>query len=194
MENLAIWYLLVGRMASSFLNPSRPLLLQSEYNFCLSLSRSLLLQSKYNFYLSLSRPLLPQSEYTFSLNPSRPYILPREREGEYLFYHFIPTLSKKSVCDQLLIRSILVLLFNFEVPLKKLSKKKLKQKKEKKGKKNQKKQQQRRGFVCIFLSFVRWCFVITFVSRLTSLAQSWDNGGICCSYQQQPCCSVEAFR
>jgi uncharacterized oligopeptide transporter (OPT) family protein len=69
------------------------------------------------------------------------------------------------VCGQLLIRSILVLLFNFEVPLKKIIKKELQQKKEKK-------QQQRRGFVCVFLSFVWWCFVITFVSRLASLAQS----------------------
>jgi hypothetical protein len=39
-----------------------------------------------------------------------------------LFYHFTPTLSEKSVCGQLLIRSILVLLFNFEVPLKKKQK------------------------------------------------------------------------
>jgi hypothetical protein len=48
------------------------LVLQSEYNFCLSPSRPLLLQSEYNFYLSPSRPLLPQSEYTFCLNPSKP--------------------------------------------------------------------------------------------------------------------------
>jgi hypothetical protein len=96
------------------------LVLQSEYNFCLSLSRPLLLQSEYNFYLSPSWPLLPQSKDTFCLNLSRPYILPREREREYaFFYHFTATLSEKSVCGQLLIRSILVLLFNFEVPLKK---------------------------------------------------------------------------
>jgi hypothetical protein len=42
------------------------------------------------------------------------------------------TLIGKSVCGQLLIRSILVLLFSFEVPLKKLSKKNLQQKKGKK--------------------------------------------------------------
>jgi hypothetical protein len=68
------------------------------------------------------------------------------------------------VCGQLLIRSILVMLFNFEDSLKKNYQKKLQQK--------EKKQQQRRGFVCVFLSFVRWCYVITFVSRLASLAQS----------------------
>jgi hypothetical protein len=39
----------------------------------------------------------------------------------------IPTLSGKSVCGQLLIRSILVLLFSFEVPLKKIYQKKQKE-------------------------------------------------------------------
>jgi hypothetical protein len=39
----------------------------------------LVLQSEYNFYLSLSRPLLPKFEYTFCLNPSRPYFRERER-------------------------------------------------------------------------------------------------------------------
>jgi hypothetical protein len=68
------------------------------------------------------------------------------------------------VCGKLLIRSILVLLFNFEVPMKKYSKKK-KTEKEAKNKR-----QHRRGFVCVFFSFEWWCFVITFVSRLTSLA------------------------
>jgi hypothetical protein len=144
--------------------------LQSEYNFCLSPSRPLLLQFDYNFCLSPCRILLPQSECTFCLNPSRPYILSREREKESLFYRFTPTLSRKCLCDQLLIRSILVLLFNFAVPLKKLSKK-VTAKKEKKQK-EQKRQQQRRGFVCVFISFVWWCFVIIFVSRLASLAQS----------------------
>jgi hypothetical protein len=42
----------------------------------------------------------------------------------YLFYRFTPTLSEKSVYGQLLIRSILVLLFNFEIPLKKVAAKK----------------------------------------------------------------------
>jgi hypothetical protein len=132
--------------------------LQSEYNFCLSPSRPLLLQSEYNFCLSPSRILLPQSECTFCLNPSASF-----------FYHFTPTLFGKSVCDQLLIRSILVLLFSFEVPLtKKISKKSCSKKKQKETKK----QQQRRGFVCVSFSFMRWYFVITFVSRFTSLAQS----------------------
>jgi hypothetical protein len=45
---------------------------------------------------------------------SRPYILLRERERER---------EREFVRGQLLIRSILVLLFKFEVPLKKLSKK-----------------------------------------------------------------------
>jgi hypothetical protein len=53
------------------------------------------------------------------------------------------------VCDQLLIRSILVLLFNFEVPLKKLSKKKLKQKKEKKAKRT-KKSNNKEEALCVF--------------------------------------------
>jgi hypothetical protein len=42
------------------------------------------------------------------------------------------------VCGQLLIRSILVLLFNFEVPLKKNYQKKLQQKKRKKAKRTKK--------------------------------------------------------
>jgi hypothetical protein len=102
-------------------------------------------------------------------------IVPREeiillREEIIFFYCFTPTLSGESVCGQLLIRSILVLLFSFEVPLeKKFIKKKVAAKK----KQNEtKKQQQRRGFVCVFFSFVRWCFVITFVSRFMSLEQS----------------------
>jgi hypothetical protein len=70
----------------------------------------------------------------------------------------------KSVCGQLLIRSILVLLFNFKVPLKKYKKKSCSEKEQKNNNKE--------GAVCVFLSFVRWCFVITFVSRLASLAQS----------------------
>jgi hypothetical protein len=54
------------------------------------------------------------------------------------------------VCGQLLIRSILVLLFNFEVPLKKkLSKKGVARKKRKKGKKN-KKSNNKEGALCVF--------------------------------------------
>jgi hypothetical protein len=51
------------------------------------------------------------------------------------------------VCGQLLIRSILVLLFSFEVPLtKKFIKKKLQQKKEKRTKKSNNKE----GALCVF--------------------------------------------
>jgi hypothetical protein len=50
------------------------------------------------------------------------------------------------VCGQLLIRSILVLLLNFEVPLKKIIKKKLQQKKSKKNKKSNNKE----GALCVF--------------------------------------------
>jgi hypothetical protein len=103
--------------------------LQSEYNFYLSPSWPLL--SEYNFCLSPSRILLPQSECTFCLNPSRPYILSREIES-----------------GQLLIRSILVLLFNFEVPLKKkIIKKKLQQKKEKT---KRTKRSNNKGVLCVF--------------------------------------------
>jgi hypothetical protein len=70
------------------------------------------------------------------------------RSNPNLFYRFTPTLSEKSVCGQLLIRSILVLLFNFEVPLKKLSKKRLQQKK-KKSKKN-KKSNNKEGALWVF--------------------------------------------
>jgi hypothetical protein len=45
-----------------------------------------------------------------------------------------------------------------------------KRRNKKRGKKS--KRQHRRGFVCVFFSFVQWCFMITMVSRLTSLAQS----------------------
>jgi hypothetical protein len=60
------------------------------------------------------------------------------------------------VCGQLLTRSILVLLFNFEVPLKKNYQKKVAAKKKKKAKRTKKKQQQRRGFVC----FPFFCAVV----------------------------------
>jgi hypothetical protein len=54
------------------------------------------------------------------------------------------------VCGQLLIRSILVLLFNFDVPLKKLSKKKLQQKREKEKRKRIKKSNNKEGALCVF--------------------------------------------
>jgi hypothetical protein len=139
--------------------------LQSEYNFCLSSSRPLLLQSEYNFCLSPSRILLPQSECTFCLSPSRPYILPRERESIF-FYHFTPTHSGKSVCGQLLIRSILVLLFSFEVPLTKNYQKKLQQKKQKETKKATTK----KGLcVCfLFLCVVVLCGYLCVQARVSS--------------------------
>jgi hypothetical protein len=52
------------------------------------------------------------------------------------------------VCGQLLLRSILVLLFNFEVPLKKISKK-LEQKKKTKAKRT-KKSNNKEGALCVF--------------------------------------------
>jgi hypothetical protein len=53
------------------------------------------------------------------------------------------------VCGQLLIGSILVLLYNFEVPLKKIIKKKVAAKKRKKSKKN-KKSNNKEGALCVF--------------------------------------------
>jgi hypothetical protein len=127
--------------------------LQSEYNFCLSLSRPLLLQSEYNFCLSSSRILLPQSECTFCLNLSRPYILLRERERERITWYILPT---ESVYGQLLIRSILVLLFSFEVPVgKNLSKKSCSKKK---AKRNEKSNNKEWAFVC----FLFLCVVVLY--------------------------------
>jgi hypothetical protein len=62
-----------------------------------------------------------------------------------------------------------LVLFNFEVALNKIKKQVAAKKKEKeKEKKEQAKT--KRGFVCVFFLFLQWCFVITFVSRLASLA------------------------
>jgi hypothetical protein len=66
-----------------------------------------------------------------------------EKEREYLFYHFTPTLFRK-VCGQMLITSLLVLLFSFEVPLKKYQKK-LQQKIEK-----EKLETTTKGVLCVF--------------------------------------------
>jgi hypothetical protein len=60
------------------------------------------------------------------------------------------------VCGQLLIRSILVLLFNFDVPLKKIIKKKVAAKKEK-SKKEQKKATTKKG-LCVCFPF--FCTVV----------------------------------
>jgi hypothetical protein len=54
------------------------------------------------------------------------------------------------VCGQLLIRSILVLLFNFEVPLKKNYKKSCSKKKKKKKSKKNKKSNNKEGALCVF--------------------------------------------
>jgi hypothetical protein len=90
-----------------------------------------------------------------------------ERESIF-FYRCTPTLSGKSVCGKFLIRSILVLLFNFEVPEKNIKNSKKKTKKEAK-----KARDNIEGALSeFFFSFVRWCFLITLVSRLASLAQS----------------------
>jgi hypothetical protein len=125
------------------------------------------LQSEYNFCLSPSRPLLLQSEYTLCWNPSIPYF--RERERVSFFYRFTPTLSGKSVCGQLLIRSILVLLFNFEVPLKKNYKKKRLQQ-EKKIEKTRKKATTKKGLCVCFLFFcaVVLCDYLCVQARVSS--------------------------
>jgi hypothetical protein len=63
------------------------------------------------------------------------------------FYRFTPTLSGKSVCGQLLIRSILILLFSFEVPLKKKLSKKVAAKK---NIKRNEKSNNKEGALCVF--------------------------------------------
>jgi hypothetical protein len=72
---------------------------------CAPIQVQLLLESEWAFAAPIRVHFVLESKYT---------ILLRE-----CFYRFTPTLSGKSVCGQLLIRSILVLLLNFEVPLKK---------------------------------------------------------------------------
>jgi uncharacterized membrane protein len=71
-------------------------------------------------------------------------LIPRERvdhtyflvDHTYSFFTVLPLPSPEKVCVvKLLIRSILVLLFNFEVPLKKISKKVAAKKKQKQQKK-----------------------------------------------------------
>jgi hypothetical protein len=54
------------------------------------------------------------------------------------------------VCGQLLIRSILVLLFNFEVPLKKYIKKKSGCSKKKNNRKRNEKSNNKEGALCVF--------------------------------------------
>jgi hypothetical protein len=89
-------------------------------------------------------------------------ILLRKREG------FTPTLSGESVCGQLLIRSILVLLFCFDVPLEKnLSKKSYN--KEKKQKETKKATTKKGLCVCfIFLCAVVLCDYLCAQARVSS--------------------------
>jgi hypothetical protein len=112
------------------------------------------LQSEYNFCLSLSKPCCPN----LSTLSAWIWVDHTFRGGE-----------RESVCvvSCSLEAFCLILLFNFEVALKNIKKSC-----SKKIEKEKNKQQQKRGFVCVFLLFLRWCFVITFVSRLISLAQS----------------------
>jgi hypothetical protein len=46
----------------------------------------------------------------------------------------------------------------------------LQQKKKEKEKEKKEQAKTKRGFVCVFFLFLQWCFVITSVSRLASLA------------------------
>jgi hypothetical protein len=89
------------------------------------------------------------------LNPSRPYF--REREGErgrvsIFSVLTLPSPEKVCVVSCSLEAFRLVLVFNFEVALKKNIKKKLQQKKRKRKRKKNK-QQQKRGFVCFSFYF-----------------------------------------
>jgi hypothetical protein len=97
----------------------------------------------------------------------------RERELLYkpkdLFLLFYPHPLRKSVCGQLLIRNILVLLFSFEVPLK-ISKKKLQQKEEKNRKKKKKQAATKKGLcVCfLFISAVVLCDYLCVQAHVSS--------------------------
>jgi hypothetical protein len=135
--------------------------LQSEYNFCLRPSRPLLPQSEYTFYLTLSKPSsCVQGDHSSERGD---HTSERERES------FTPTLSGESVCGQLLIRSILVLLFCFDVPLEKnLSKKSYN--KEKKQKETKKATTKKGLCVCfIFLCAVVLCDYLCSQARVSSI-------------------------
>jgi hypothetical protein len=90
--------------------------LESEYT-------TLLIGSEHKLFLNLSLCLTYTTTHCYIHLVGHVYfllvfeeiILPRERESIF-FYRFTPTLSEKSVCGKLLIRSILVLQFSFEVP------------------------------------------------------------------------------
>jgi hypothetical protein len=81
-----------------------------------------------------------------------------------------PTLSRKSVCGQLLIRSILVLLFNFDVPpLEKIYQKKVAAKKKKKAKRTKKATTKKGLCVCFpFFCVVVLCNYICVQARVSS--------------------------
>jgi Na+/H+ antiporter NhaD/arsenite permease-like protein len=84
------------------------------------------------------------------------------------FYRFTPTLSRESVCGQLLIRIILVLLFSFEVPLKKNNKKKVAAKK--KQKQTKKATTKKALCVCfLFLCAVVLCDYLCVQARVSSI-------------------------
>jgi anaerobic C4-dicarboxylate transporter len=75
----------------------------------------------------------------------------------------------KSVCGQFLIRSILVLLFSFEVPPKKNYQKKLQQKKKKKAKRNKKATTKKGLCVCFhFFCAVVICDYLGVQARISS--------------------------
>jgi hypothetical protein len=126
---------------------------------------TLLIGSEYKLFLNLSLCLTYTTTHCYIHLVGRvnfllvfeEIILPRKR----IFFTVLPLPSLEKVCGKLLIRSILVLLFSFEVPWEKIQQKKRNKKA---------RRQHRRGFVCVFFCFVRWCFVITLVSRLVSLA------------------------
>jgi hypothetical protein len=130
--------------------------LQSEYTLCLNPSRHDVRIWVHHtcdwFWVHIVleyESMLDIHHYSLLYKPcwlSRSYF--RERESIF-FYRCTPTLSGKSVCGKFLIRSILVLLFNFEVPWKNIKNSK---KNKKRGKKKSKRQH-RRGFVWVLLFF-----------------------------------------
>jgi hypothetical protein len=106
-----------------------------------------------------SESVLDIHHYSFLYKPcwsSKPFVYARVDH----------TSERERESDQLLIRSILVLLFSFEVPLKNIKKSCSKKKKKKKTSNNKEE-------LCVCFLFVfAVVLVITFVSRLASLAQS----------------------
>jgi hypothetical protein len=100
-----------------------------------------------------------------AITPALTYWKLVERESIF-FYHFTPTLFGKSVCGQLLITSLLVLLSSFEV-----LKKKSKKKKQQKNKKKEKIETTKKGLCVCFLSFcvVVLCDCLCVDARVSSI-------------------------